>query len=57
MNKDEKELLEKFRGLTLTNQAIALSNMRVAYATQENTLKGTKRTKTPEPPKSRQRSA
>jgi len=39
MNKDEKELVEKYRKLTPGNKTIALSNLRVALATQENTLK------------------
>ena len=39
MSKDEKELVDKFRKLTPANKTIALSNLRVALATQENTLK------------------
>ena len=40
--KDEKELVEKYRKLTPENKLNALSNMRVALATQETTLKGVK---------------
>ena len=37
MTKDIRELVAKFRKLNPENQANALSNMRVAYAVQENT--------------------
>jgi len=40
MNKEEMELMKKFRKLTPENQAIAQSNVSVQLATQENTLKG-----------------
>jgi hypothetical protein len=35
MSKDEKELLEKYRRLLKTNKVNALSNIRVALASQE----------------------
>jgi hypothetical protein len=37
MDNDEKELLKKFRVLTPENRVIALSNVCVAMAVQENT--------------------
>jgi hypothetical protein len=43
MNKDEQELVENYRKLTPANKTIALSNLRVALATQENTLKSVDR--------------
>ena len=46
MNKEEQELLKKFRKLTPENQAIAQGNVSVQLATQENTLKGMKEHKT-----------
>jgi hypothetical protein len=51
MNKEEKELLEKFRLLTPENRANALSNVQVAYAAQENTKKAMKAAPSPNPGK------
>ncbi|GHV89908.1 hypothetical protein AGMMS50268_04110 [Spirochaetia bacterium] len=39
LKNDEKELLEKFRGLSPENRVHALSNLRVALDSQENTKK------------------
>jgi hypothetical protein len=39
MDKEEKELLEKYRRLSPENRAHAMSNIRVALDTQETTKK------------------
>jgi len=43
MNEQEQEVLDNFRKLTPKNRSIAQSNISVALATQENTMRKTSR--------------